>query len=214
MAFVLEYKWLLAILTEVAFLLLTGAFVVSRYRLGWRRISLVALALLALNELAYLALAALDYQETGKISAYQIIAVIWVLYLIFEGKKDFEKIDRFLRQKMARWRGEASPPAGESLKTMNGNSASSPQEQKAANLTGREHAKKERRDWYAHVLIFAVGQAVLFVLGESWIAARLSGEVPEHLSALMQVGRIWCIVVIVDGLWSLSYTVFPRRAKK
>lgn len=84
-----------------------------------------------------------------------------------------------------------------------------------------EYARKQRRRFYEHVVLFAVGQAILFAIGESWAAMILSGELPpsalwagrmpDGASALTLAGRIWCIVLIVDGVWSLSYSVFPHR---
>jgi MFS family permease len=93
---------------------------------------------------------------------------------------------------------------------------------------GREpdsnRARKERRRFYEHGLLFVVGQAILFAVGESWPEMLLSGELPpralwtgelpENASFLVTVSRVWCIVLIVDGVWSLSYTLFPNRGKR
>jgi MFS family permease len=95
--------------------------------------------------------------------------------------------------------------------------AEAPTSREGAGSPGRgldlEHARKERQGWYWHLAAFAVGQAILFAAGDSWIAAQLTGEVPEEVSALMRVSQVWCVVFVIDTVWSLSHTVFPRRKK-
>jgi DHA1 family multidrug resistance protein-like MFS transporter len=84
-------------------------------------------------------------------------------------------------------------------------------------------AREERRRFYEHALLFAVGQAILLAIGESWPAMLVSGalppgalwtgHMPEDAPVLMLASRIWCIVLLVDGVWSLSYSIFTRGEK-
>ncbi|MFB6826585.1 MFS transporter [Streptomyces virginiae] len=82
-------------------------------------------------------------------------------------------------------------------------------------LGPKEHARKERRDWYIHTVAFALGQLVLWVLDSSWLAWQLTdGAVPdEQRGPLVWVGRIWLTVWVIDTIWSWSYTVWPREKK-
>ncbi|MGW8503047.1 MFS transporter [Streptomyces sp. CLCI03] len=82
-------------------------------------------------------------------------------------------------------------------------------------LGPKEHARKERRDWYIHTAAFALGQLVLWALDSSWLAWQLTdGAVPdEQRGPLVWAGRIWLTVWVIDTLWSWSYTVWPREKK-
>lgn len=74
------------------------------------------------------------------------------------------------------------------------------------------------RWWFAHLAIFAVGQVLLLVAGASWPAAFLNGSVPDPLTLLsdpaMWISRIWCIVFVVDTVWSWAFMIFPKRGKR
>lgn len=74
-----------------------------------------------------------------------------------------------------------------------------------------EHARRERERWFAHLGIFALGQGLLWLIGDSWLVAHLRDDVPDDPSWLMTAGRVWITVLIVDLAWSFSYTVSPRR---
>ncbi|MFF4264256.1 MFS transporter [Streptomyces virginiae] len=82
-------------------------------------------------------------------------------------------------------------------------------------LGPKEHARKERRDWYIHTAAFALGQLVLWALDSSWLAWQLTdGAVPdEQRGPLVWAGRIWLTVWVIDTVWSWSYTVWPREKK-
>ncbi|MGW3326944.1 MFS transporter [Streptomyces virginiae] len=82
-------------------------------------------------------------------------------------------------------------------------------------LGPKEHARKERRDWYIHTAVFALGQLVLWALDSSWLAWQLTdGAVPdEQRGPLVWAGRIWLTIWVIDTIWSWSYTVWPREKK-
>lgn len=67
---------------------------------------------------------------------------------------------------------------------------------------GPAHARRERRMWYRHVLAFAVG-AVLLIAGAAFVGDR-SGPL------LTWIPR-WGVVLVIDFLWSFSYTFWPQR---
>ncbi|WP_030529497.1 hypothetical protein [Phycicoccus jejuensis] len=70
---------------------------------------------------------------------------------------------------------------------------------------GRAHAARERRGFLRHLVAYAVGASLLgvgiLVIGD---AARTE--------ALLGTLRLWSLVVAVDGVVSLSYSVRPRPA--
>jgi MFS family permease len=121
-------------------------------------------------------------------------------------------------------REEALRPAGERPTSPDAAAAPSGEQRTPADRDGEadrptitvpdlDHARQERRRWSQHLTLFAVGQAVFWVLGDSWIAAQLSGDVPEDMSGLMTASRIWVTILVVDFIWSFSYTLWPRRRR-
>lgn len=198
MDFLLEYKWFFLLGAEVSFWVLSVAFLLLRYLLDLDRASFVVLALIVLDNLFIAGLGFLDYLRTGEFAAYQLVALAIIAYGLTFGKRDFRRLDRYMKRKVAGWRGEAPSPPAE------------PQAKAAA---PRHKAEKERRRFYWHLAVFVVGQAMLYAVGESWLAAQFAGAAPEDPSALMSAGRVWVVVLVVDAIWSFSYTVFPKRAE-
>ena len=192
----LENKWLFLIGAESSFWVLSGAFVLLRYWFASDRGSLVLLALIVLDNLFILALGVLDYLSTGEFAAYQIVIAAVLIYGLTFGRGDMKRLDAYLKKRVARWKGEVPAEAAPSSRGGTG-------------PTEPDKAKKERQGWYKHLALFVVGQGILFAIGESWPGAQLVGNAPEELSALMNASRIWCVVFVVDTIWSLSYTVFP-----
>lgn len=82
-------------------------------------------------------------------------------------------------------------------------------------LGPKAHARKERRDWYIHTVVFALGQLVLWALDSSWLVWQLTdGAVPdEQRGPLVWAGRIWLTIWVIDTIWSWSYTLWPREKK-
>lgn len=206
----MQHKWFFLVGAEVFFWVLAGSFLVLRYWLGLRRAGAAVLGLMLLNELLVAVLGLLDYRRTGEFAGYQIVVLAFIVYALTFGKEDFRRLDRRIERIVVAWKGQA-PPAPPS--------ASHPARPA---LSGAEHSRKERRGWYGHLAIFVVGQTVFLAMGESWPAMILTGELPPsalwtgkwsgaETSALTLASRVWCVVIIVDFVWSFSYTLFPRR---
>ena len=73
--------------------------------------------------------------------------------------------------------------------------------------TGRAHAAHERRGLVRHVVAYLVGVALL------GLAVVVIGD-PARTEALTQVIRLWTLVVGLDAVISLSYTVRPRAEER
>lgn len=71
---------------------------------------------------------------------------------------------------------------------------------------GKPHAEHERRGWFRHLLACAIGSAVLYVL------ILLVGD-SGKTEPLGQWIRFWGLILLVDFLYSFSFTLWPRRAK-
>lgn len=206
MDFIIQYKWLFAVIGEIIFFVFAGSFFIMRYWLRQMRASYVFVILLILNELFLALLAVYDYIQTGKLSAFQIVTGIFYIYLIFDGKKEFEKLDHYFKRKVASWKGETGPDY-----------------QKSKGVTkkkyGRAHAREERQGWYIHLLIFVIAQLVFFNTSgfEGWQTLNLNhiaGSFQVYNNQQVnQVNAVWGIVLIVDFIWSFSYTIWPKKKK-
>jgi hypothetical protein len=71
---------------------------------------------------------------------------------------------------------------------------------------GAAHAAYERRALLRHVAAWATGVALLGV------AIALVGD-PDRTESLARTAQLWSLVLAVDAVVSLSYTVSPRRPK-
>jgi hypothetical protein len=102
MDFLIQYKWVLLVGAETLFWLLSVVFLVLRYWAGFDRASVVFLVLIVVDNLVILGLGVLDYLGTGEFETYQITIVLVLLYGVTFGKRDFERLDAYLKRKITR----------------------------------------------------------------------------------------------------------------
>lgn len=69
--------------------------------------------------------------------------------------------------------------------------------------SGPEHARLQRAMWLRHLLAYVLGCALL-------LAAHLGLGGVDGGTVLLEVARTWAIVLVIDFLWSYSYTLWPR----
>jgi hypothetical protein len=98
----MDYKWLLLLGAETSFWLLSVVFLVLRYWAGFDRASIVFLVLIVLDNLVILGLGIMDYLLTGEFETYQITIVIVLLYGVTFGKRDFKRLDAYLKRKITK----------------------------------------------------------------------------------------------------------------
>jgi hypothetical protein len=102
MDLLMDYKWALLVGAEASFWLLSGLFLVLRYWAGLDRLSLVFLALIVADNLVILGLGVLDYFYTGVFATYQFAIVAVLLYGITFGKRDFARLDAYLKRAVSK----------------------------------------------------------------------------------------------------------------
>jgi hypothetical protein len=107
MDLLMEYKWVLLVGAEASFWLLSGLFLVLRYWVGLDRISLLFLVLIVADNLVILGLGVLDYLYTGEFATYQFAIAAVLLYGVTFGKRDFARLDAFLKRKIAKRKQKA-----------------------------------------------------------------------------------------------------------
>lgn len=213
MEFILTYQWELFITAEVLSMAALLLFGIVRYFMNKKKVSLLFimafLVLLALEAL----LGILIYRETGKISTFQIVIAIFVIYACTFGIFDFKKLDRWMRKKIGGWRGEELL-SEKDYQIME------------RNKDPKYIARKYRWTSMAHLVVFVIVQSVFWMYGTasleelleyirdpSWIGAGTYQESPYPNETTYSIGMIWGLIFIVDFIWSWSYTVFPSKAK-
>ncbi|MBW7454599.1 hypothetical protein ACFOLF_17120 [Paenibacillus sepulcri] len=71
---------------------------------------------------------------------------------------------------------------------------------------GKEHARNERKGWFQHALAWGIGCAILYGM----IVMVNAGD---RTAGLMQIIRIWSLVLAIDFVISFSYTLWPKARK-
>lgn len=72
---------------------------------------------------------------------------------------------------------------------------------------GREHARHERQMWYRHLLAWLIGSGILCLL------ILYVGDWSRTQSLAMMILR-WLVILVIDFLWSFSYTIWPRKTAR
>lgn len=67
-------------------------------------------------------------------------------------------------------------------------------------------ARRERNGFYRHILAFLIGGALLGAM-ILWLGNT------EQTESLLRTLQLWGLVLGIDGVISMSYTVFPARSK-
>lgn len=189
-SFLLEHKVTFLIASEVIFWVFVSLALLLRYWFRLKKASLAAFIILILNELAVFLIGVLDYIEIGTISQFQILIIIFILYSLIFGKSDFKKLDRWIQKKVARMKGEPIPDFGEAPKRA---------------LYGKEHAKEERKGFYRHFIIFVAAQICFAII--------LKFVPMTSTNLIAGISNIWTKVLIIDFIWSFSYTIWPKKKK-
>jgi len=209
--FILTYQWNIFIIIEIlslASLLLFGVF---RYFFSKRKFSLLFigafLGLLIIEALLGLYV----YLETGEISTFTVVIMVFLVYACTFGIVDFIRLDRWMRDKVGKFR-HVDLLTEKDRRIM------------ARNRDPKYLAKKYRITSTIHLVIFIIGQAVLWSMGTdsiaeakgyltdlSWVEDGAYENSPYPSEALFSVGMIWVIVFVVDFIYSWSYTIFPDK---
>lgn len=211
MDFILDNKWAFLILAEVIFWVSTLSFLIVRYWFNLKRLSIAFFVLFIVNDLWIATMGYFDYMSTGEFSAYQIIILIVIAYAFLYGKSDFQKLDIFIQRKVAKWRGLPKTELA-SIKP----------------LYGKEHAKQERKNIYGHLLLFSAVQVLFFfmfglsdavstiqadTLIEDWYDQKET-ELFYKNDTANNITRIWALILAIDFVISMSYTIFPKKEKQ
>lgn len=208
---ILDYNWELFIFLEVLSLGCLILFGIFRYFLKKPRFSILFILLFLFLLMIEGLLGLYVYRQTGEISTFQIIIIIFIIYAFTFGILDFIKLDRWMRKKIGKLRGVELLTAKD-------------YEIIEKNKNPKYIAKKYRISAYIHFILFITAQAVLWGMGTeslaeikmylsdfSWLGHGNSKESPYQNDAAFAIGVIWGIVFIADVINSWSYTLFPKN---
>lgn len=211
MDYILTHKWAFLIVAEVIFWVSIITFLIARYWFGKKTLSFVFFLLFIVNDLWIASLGFFDYLHTGQFSSYQVVVLVVFVYAITYGKSDFKKLDYYIQIYVAKWKGLPAPNIEPPKK-----------------LVGREHAQKERKHFYIHFSVYAIAHLVfyfLFGLSSRFYEITSMGDffreffsakeglLPFANPTVNNLSRIWTLIFVIDSIFALSYTVFPKSEK-
>ncbi|WP_159885767.1 hypothetical protein [Paenibacillus puerhi] len=201
--FLTHHRWNFLILAEAVFWISLLIAITMRYWFDKPKAALAAIMLTLINELWILFLAILDLKQTGQLSVFQIVIVILIVYTLVLGKRDLKKVDRFIHRKVARFKGREVPEHLQEVKY------------------GMAKAKEELKGFGLHVLLFLSVHAVFYLLlyfvnrelhpvpPGAWVP-WLKEQFHQH-QTLVQVNKIWSVLLVLDAVISFSYLLFPKK---
>ncbi len=211
MNILIDNSWGIFVFIEILSLCSLLLFGVFRYYFNKKRSSLLFIFLFLLLLVMEGLLGLYVYQQTGEISTFQIVIVIFILYAFTFGIVDFIRLDRWMRQKIGSFRGVELLSEKDYVIL-------------EKNRDPKSIAKKYRRSSYIHATLFIIVQSIFWMIGTedfaeikmyltdlSWIETGEAASSPYPNEATFAIGMIWGIVFIVDLIYSWSYTIFPKR---
>lgn len=90
------------------------------------------------------------YLQTGEISTFQIVILIFIVYACTFGISDFKRLDRYIKLKIGKWRGIELLTDEEKQKMVQ---AKDPE----------VIARRNRRWWYTHIFIFLIVHYIFWI---------------------------------------------------
>ncbi len=232
--------WALVIGSEVLFWLLLGGFAFTRYWYGRRKMSLWFLVGVLVNEVWLVPFAVWDAVTNGRFSIFHADVIFEAaalpVILLVAGRRFFQKLDSGAEKYVARVRrisvDEVMPPQRAAvvavvrlLRERDDTKAGSEHRRETnEKVSDIDHAERERRGWYVHLAIFVVGQGLIQLAFFTGLLAPTDGlffgngsnspigigpiEIIPNIAGLR---RAWSVILILDFIWSFSYTLRPKE---
>lgn len=210
----LHYHWEIFITLEILATVSLLLFLVFRYALKKQSISYFFLIIFFMLLGTEVILAVVVYRETGEISTFTIVVTIFLLYALTFGISDFQKLDRYIKQKVGKWKNV-------DLLT----------EKDKQRMERAKNPKVIARNyflwWLTHFGVFIGGHAYFwvtygkhdegimhFLTDWSWYAAETTDEGPFHDEIIGSVSQLWILIFVIDSIVSWSYILFPGGEKQ
>lgn len=211
MEFILTFHWHIFIVIEVLSLVAILLFGLFRYFFDKHKFSVIFIVAFISLLLVEAILGLYVYRQTGEISTFIIIIMVFLAYACTFGIVDFMRLDRWMRDKVGRFRGV-------DLLTEKDNKIME------RNKDPKYLAKKYRKTSIIHLGIFIIGQTIFWSMGTdsinemigylkdlSWLDEGVAENTPYPNDMSYGIGVIWGIAFIADFIYSWSYTLFPGK---
>ncbi|MFC0472963.1 hypothetical protein ACFFHM_21340 [Halalkalibacter kiskunsagensis] len=104
MSFLYENGWVLFILSEGLTWLFGLLFLISRYRFRLDHLSQWCLLVIILCTIFQALLAGINYYFTGRVSVFQVVIILFIIYAATLGSSDFKRLDSYIQQKTKKYR--------------------------------------------------------------------------------------------------------------
>lgn len=182
--YIIEFKWVILISSEVMFWLTFIIFLLLRYWFESRG-QFIFLYLSIANQFLNIPLAAIDYIYTGQTSAFHFVILIIYIYAILRGPKDMQKLDMYIRNKVLQWK----------KKRLNRRTAS-------------PFPSASFLDSYPKLLRIKIGLHLCLFLGFQLIISTT-----PHNLVIDRLSSFWTMVVIIDGIWSLTLSFAQKKSE-
>lgn len=214
MTFLLDNYWSIFIFLEVSSLIFLLLFIFIRYYFMNIRLSFSFLLLFFVAIILEAILAFIVYKQTGEFTTFQIVIIIFIIYAATFGISDFKRLDRYVKQKVSKWRGI--------------DLLTDKEKERIAYLKDPKVIARHARYWfYAHTVVFVISIIVLWVYDGNkdyslfyflkhleWFNAPLASPQPFHNEMIRNVIQLWVIIYVVDSIINWSYTLFPSDQKE
>jgi hypothetical protein len=210
-----EHGWLLFVLSEGLTWLAVVLFLVGRYWLELNRLSQWCLLFIILCNNFQALLAGIDYYFTGKVSFFQVVIILFIIYASTLGSSDFQRLDKYIQQKLNKYRG--------TLKT----EGEQDEIQAETQDDIRTYIKYRRQLFSIHTTAFVVLHFVWLVIDMSTTTVLSGYEVffpnewfhhPHqgyfHNPILNIISYVWSIVYVFDVYIFLIYSFLGRFKKR
>lgn len=174
---------LLIVGCEIAFWVFVLAGLTCRYILGHKKLGAYLLYCTPLIDLVLIAAAVADLRNGAEATFAHSLSAIYIGVSIACGHRMIKWADERFAHRFAAGAKPVPRPR-----------------------YGSAHARNEMIGWLLHLLAYAIGSAVLYGM-------ILITDDPDRTVNLSSTFRIWSIIVGIDALISLSYTLWPKQAK-
>ncbi|WP_127529527.1 hypothetical protein [Paenibacillus kobensis] len=201
--FIAEHIWQFLVIAEAIFWITMLTAITLKYWFGHKKAAFSVFVFTIVNELWILFLGIVDMRQSNELTGFQIIIIILLLYTLLLGKHQMQKIDRSLYRVVARIKKEQTPAHVREVKY------------------GKDKAIEEMKLFGLHVLLFLSAHAVFYLFvyfGNRELNPVPSGHLIDWLrgqfqlnESLVQMNKIWSVVLLLDALISFSYLFLPKK---
>jgi hypothetical protein len=171
----------LIIACEIGFWAFVAAGLFCRYILKAKQLGAILLICTPLIDLVLLAATAIDLRNGATANFFHGLAAVYIGVSVAFGRRMIRWADERFAHRFAGGPKPSTKPK-----------------------YGKEHARHERQMWYFHLLAWGIGCALLG--GLIWIVGDFS-----RTSELAVMVLRWSIILLIDFLWSFSYSIWPRK---